>query len=58
MDDSPPRAGIMNRLIEVTVDFHLERGDRQSLIVERQSLMQSARDHNLIATEESHKPRD
>jgi hypothetical protein len=48
----------MNRLIEVTVDFHLERGDRQALIIERQSLMQSARDHNLIATEESHKPRD
>lgn len=58
MDDSPPPGGIMNRLIEVTVDLHLERGDRQALIAERQSLLRLAKDLNLIAVEESHGPLD
>jgi hypothetical protein len=48
MEHDSPTPEIMNRLIEVTVDLHLERGDREALRAERQRLLQLAKEMNLI----------
>jgi len=51
MDSVPPPHEIMDRLIEVTVDLHLERGDCEALTAERQRLLKLARELKLIPTE-------
>jgi hypothetical protein len=54
MDHAPPHSHeIMDRLIEVTVDLHLERGDREVLTAERQRLFQLAKELNLIPAKET-----
>jgi hypothetical protein len=47
MDDSVA-FHVMNRLIEVTVDLHHERGDRESLHAERKRLLLLAKELKLI----------
>jgi len=47
----PPPHEIMNRLIEVTADLHLERGDCEILAAERQRLLNLAKELKLLPTE-------
>jgi hypothetical protein len=49
----PPAKEILGRLIEVTVDLHLERGDREALRAERQRLLQLAKKLNLLPAPEA-----
>lgn len=43
---SPPQT--LERLIEVTDDLHHERGDREALVIERQRLLELAKNLGLI----------
>ncbi len=47
---------IIERLIEVTDDFHNERGDREALLQERKQLLQFVKDLKLIATRDAPEP--
>lgn len=52
MELPPPPQHIIERLIEVTVDLHEERGDREALLRERQRLLHLAKELKLIPSRE------